>query len=294
VSAHEPPRRVRGLLSVATAGLLWSTLGLGVRLMEEATPWQIVFYRGLFQALAVTGWVVHRHPGRVSAAFRDVGWTGVFGALGLGVAYTGMVVALSLTSVATVAFVFGATPLVTGVLAWWLLRETVRPATWAALGIALPGVVLMTFGEHGADHLLGVLAAGVAVLGSAIFTVALRKRRSVDMLPAVALAGWVAALLSAPWLDGLTLPARDLALCAYLGGVALAVGLALFTAGSRELSAVELPLIAMTESVFAPVWVWALLGEQAGAGTLLGGVLVLGAVALQARFGSSDPDARPG
>jgi drug/metabolite transporter (DMT)-like permease len=203
-------------------------------------------------------------------------------AIGLGTAYNGMIVALSLTSVATVVFVLGATPLVTGGLAWWLLRERVRPATGVAMAIALSGIAIMTFGGSGAGHGLGVLAAGVAVLGNAVFAVALRYGRSVDMLPAVALAGVVAALLSAPWVSSLALTPRDLALCAYLGGVALAVGLALFTVGSRSLSAVELPLIAMTESVLARVWVWIVLGEEAAAATLLGGALVLGAVLLQA------------
>lgn len=277
--------RTRGVLLVACAGLLWSTLGLGVRLMEEASAWQIVFYRGLFQALAVTGWVLHRHRGGVLEAFHSIGWAGVVAAIGLGTAYNGMIVALSLTSVATVVFVLGATPFVTGVLAWWLLRERVHPATGVAMAIALSGIAVMTFGGSGAGHGLGILAAGVAVLGNAVFAVALRYGRAVDMLPSVALAGIVAALLSAPWVNSLTLTPRDLALCAYLGGFALAVGLALFTAGSRSLSAVELPLLAMTESVLAPIWVWALLGEEAGAATLVGGALVLGAVLFQAMLG---------
>jgi len=277
------------VLLVASAGLLWSTLGLGVRIMEEATAWQIVFYRGLFQALAVTAWVVHRHRGHVRDAFRGIGWPGIVGAVGLGVAYNGMIVSLSLTSVATAVFVLGATPLVTGVLGWFVLGERVRPVTRIAMALALLGIAVMTLGGDGSAHLLGVMAAGVAVLGSAVFTVALRKGRAVDMLPAVALAGLVAALLSAPWLGSLTLTPHDLAVCAYLGAVALAVGLALFTVGSRELSAVELPLIAMTESVLAPIWVWALLGEAVGLETLLGGVLVLGAVVLQARFGTVPP-----
>ncbi len=57
--------RTRGVFLVASAGFLWSTLGLGVRLMEEATAWQIVFYRGVFQAAAVTGLVLHRNRGRI-------------------------------------------------------------------------------------------------------------------------------------------------------------------------------------------------------------------------------------
>ena len=35
----------QGVLLVLAAGVLWSTVGLGVRLIEDALVWQILFYR---------------------------------------------------------------------------------------------------------------------------------------------------------------------------------------------------------------------------------------------------------
>lgn len=278
-------RHTRSVLLVALAGALWSTLGLGVRLMEEATAWQIVFYRGIFQAAAVTGLVLHRSRGRLREPFARIGWAGVVGAVGLGIAYNGMIVALTLTSVASVVFTFSAAPLVTALLAWSMLREPVRPVTFAAMGLALLGILVMTFGELGRARWIGTLAAGVAVLGSSVFTVALRKGQHVDMLPSVALSGVVAALISSLAIDDLAMTGRDLALSMYLGGVALAVGLALFTAGSRYLKSAELALVAMTETVLAPVWVWIVLGESVRVTTLIGGAIVLGSVSIQVWFG---------
>jgi DME family drug/metabolite transporter len=133
---------------------------------------------------------------------------------------------------------------------------------------------------------IGALAAGLTVLGYSAFTVALRRGRDVDMLPAVGLSGILAALLSCVVIDGFAMTGRDLGLTAYLGGVSLAIGLALFTAGSRYLTAVELTLVAMIESVLAPVWVWAVLGERVGMMSLLGGAIVLGSVLIQAIFGA--------
>jgi drug/metabolite transporter (DMT)-like permease len=274
------------VILVAVAGILWSTLGLGVRLMEEATAWQIVFYRGLFQSAAVTRWVLCRNRGRIREPFRRIGWVGVVGAVGLAISYNAMIVALTLTSVATVVFVLSAAPLVAGLLAWWVLEERVQPATFAAMAFAILGILVMTLGESGGGHAMGIAAAACAVLGYAVFTVALRKGRNVDMFPTVALAGVVAALMSTAAIDDFGMTERDLALSIYLGGVALAIGLALFTMGSRHLTSVELPLVAMTEPVLAPLWVWMVLGETVGPTTLLGGAIVLGAVMLQGFFGA--------
>ena len=37
----------RGLMFVFAAGVLWSTVGLGIRLIEDASVWQILFYRSI-------------------------------------------------------------------------------------------------------------------------------------------------------------------------------------------------------------------------------------------------------
>ena len=37
----------RGLLFVFMAGVLWSTMGLGIRMIEDATVWQILLYRSV-------------------------------------------------------------------------------------------------------------------------------------------------------------------------------------------------------------------------------------------------------
>ena len=41
----------RGLIFVFMAGVLWSTVGLGIRLIDEATVWQILLYRSISLSL---------------------------------------------------------------------------------------------------------------------------------------------------------------------------------------------------------------------------------------------------
>tara|TARA_A100001015_G_scaffold184105_1_gene204848 strand:+ start:866 stop:1126 length:261 start_codon:yes stop_codon:yes gene_type:complete len=46
VDAHK-----HGLLFVFAAGVLWSTVGLGIRMIEDAVVWQILFYRSISMLL---------------------------------------------------------------------------------------------------------------------------------------------------------------------------------------------------------------------------------------------------
>ena len=54
---------------------------------------------------------------------------------------------------------------------------------------------------------------------------------------------------------------------------------------TKVVPSAELALLSMTEVVFGPFWVWLFLGETAGVYTLLGGMILLIAIASNALSG---------
>jgi len=208
---------------------------------------------------------------------------------GLVVAFAGAIFAIQSTTVANAVFLFAASPFLAAALSWVVLRETVRRATWAAIAIALIGLVVMVREGLALGALAGNLAALASAMGFALFTLSLRWGRLGDMMPAVAIGGMLSMMVALGMLgltgEPLLVPARDIAIAMAMGAGLLAVGMALYTMGSQVVPAAELTLITMIESMLAPVWVWLLLGEEASAGTLWGGAIILGAVALNALSG---------
>lgn len=73
-----------------------------------------------------------------------------------------------------------------------------------------------------------------------------------------------------------------------MGVFQLGLALVLFTMGSWTVPAADMTLLAMTEVVLAPFWVWLVFGETAGVFTLIGGALLLAAVAVDAVTGVRD------
>ena len=61
------------------------------------------------------------------------------------------------------------------------------------------------------------------------------------------------------------------------------LGLILLTIGGRLIPAGEVALITLLEIVLGPLWVWAFLAERPATATLVGGLVVLTAVLVQAR-----------
>ncbi len=277
------------MILVLFAGVIWSTAGLVVRALDSATGWQIVFYRslGLAAAMLVAIAVVNR--GRVIAAFRAAGGAALLGGLCLAVCFSTYVFALLHTSVASVAFILGASPLSAAVLGWIVLGERIRPVTWAASLAVVAGIGTMVGGALSDSSITGMLFALVTQAGFAGFSVALRSRPGIDMYPTVCWAGILAFLASSVAVTGgsigLELSVRDVWLCLFFGIGQLALGMIFYTLGSRVLGAAELTLLSMGEVALNPFWVWLAFDEIPPVSTLIGGCIVLAAIAVQATDG---------
>ena len=279
----------RGVLLVVLAGLLWSFMGLAVRHIETAGTWAILFWRSAGMVPVLLAFIAWRSGGHPLDRLRRVGLAGVLGALGLVLAFAGAIYALQATTVANAVFLFAASPFMAALLGWIILREPVRPATWAAIAVAGVGMFVMVRDGLAGGETAGNLAALLSAFGFAAFTLTLRWGRLEDMMPAVVLGGLfsmaVAVVVLGVRAEVLAVPAQDIVISVAMGAGMLATGMALYTLGSRVVPAAELTLLSMVEVLLAPVWVWLALGETASAGTFLGGGILLVAIAGNALSG---------
>jgi drug/metabolite transporter (DMT)-like permease len=279
----------RGLLLVATAGLLWSSGGLLYRLVESASDWQIVAWRTFFMGMSATVYVLWRYRRNAWGAFRRIGWWGLVGAVGLAVANSAFIFSLSLTYVANALLILAASPFIAAVLAWLLLRERVRRATVVAMTVVIAGVAIMEAGGFQTGRIYGDLLALLAVSGFALFSVCVRGGRHGDMMPTVAVGGLFSVLVAATMVlvagDSLFIDSHDLGIGFLMGFAQVFVGMTLYIFGARHVPAAELALLSLTEVVMGPFWVWWALDEVPVAHTFYGGALVLLAVVINALTG---------
>ena len=279
----------QGVALVLIAGACWSFMGLGVRLMEAATSWQILFYRSLSLGVFLVLVLAIRGRGRPIQVMRRAGLSSLLGGLALVLAFCGSIFAIRNTTVANAMFLFATAPFMAAGLGLLILKESVRRATWIAMSIGGLGVAIMVAEGLALGHFLGNAAAVLSAFGFALFTIALRWQHKEDMLPAVCLGGFftaaVAGVMCLTTDQGLAVPLHDALLALVLGVGQLGLGMTLFTYGSKAVPAAELALLAMSEVVLGPLWVWLALGETAGLWTLLGGAVLMAAMAGNALSG---------
>jgi RarD protein len=277
---------------VVLAGLLWSMGGVLVKLVEEANAVQIVLYRSLFVIPVAAAFIVFRSGASVVTSLRAVGWNGLFGGLCLATAFITFVTALTLTTVANAVFLLATTPFLAALLGRLILGERIRRITWLAMTVAGLGVVVIAAPGIGPGRIASTLLVLASCVAFALFSITLRRGRSLDGMPSLLIAALLSALLCAIILTlsrgpaSLAVSRHDLLACAVMGIVQIGCGLFAFTAGSRHLPAADLTLLAQTEVVLAPVWAWLVIGEVPVFWTMMGGVMVLAALTLQAVVGA--------
>jgi drug/metabolite transporter (DMT)-like permease len=281
----------RGLIFVFMAGVLWSTVGLGIRLIDEATVWQILLYRSISLSLFLAIVIYLRSRANLFKVVKAAGLPGCIAGLALVGAYSGGIYGIQSTSVANAMLLFASAPFMAAILGWIFLREIVRKATWVAILFAIVGIGIMVQDKtQGGAALLGNLAALGSAFGFAVFTVALRWGRSGDMLPAVFLSGIFAIFITSSicLLSGLSfqISVNDTSISMGMGVFQVGAGLVLYTLGSKTLPAAELTLLSLAEVLLGPLWVYLFLNEVATLNTLLGGLVLLLAIAGNAISGA--------
>jgi drug/metabolite transporter (DMT)-like permease len=270
------------------ATLLWSIAGVVTRHLspelQRTGRFEITFWRSVFAALFVAGYLLLKRQDGGLRALVTSGWPGAISSLCWAIMYSAFMLALTLTTTANTLVVLSVGPLVAALMARLVLGTRITLRTWAAIMAATIGIGWMfardAAGLDGA-HLTGMLIAFAVPLAGATNLVTLqRTRRRVDFIPAVFLGGAISALtmlpLALPFQSGM----RDIVLLALLGFFQLGLPCMFLVVIARSLPAHEVALLGLLEVLFGTLWAWLGAGETPSSATLTGGAIVLGALVL--------------
>jgi len=258
--------------------------GLLVRLVESG-DWQIVFWRGGFNFLALALFFQVTRPGGLAGEVRRAGWPGMVCAAIFAVSTIAFIASLSRTTVANTLLVLSLIPLAAALLGLAFLRERVPPRTWLAIAVALSGFAVIVSGSLGSRGLIGDALALVTALSIAGILVIIRANPFVSMFPALAMAGLVCATVAALVADPFAVSLSDVALMAVMGCVQQAFAIGIYLRGASYLPPAEAGLIGLIETVLGPFWVWLVIAERPSPEALIGGSVVIAALALHSVMG---------
>ncbi|MGJ8626068.1 MAG: DMT family transporter [Sulfitobacter sp.] len=272
--------QTKGLLITFFGVLFVVPDSLFVRLID-ADAWTIAFWRLL---LAGGGTALYLLLTTGTRSFTAVFATGRYGfiyMLGIGSSGILFVLAVSLTSVANVVFIIASLPVFAAIFSRIFLAEPFSQRTLLTIAAVVPGLAVIAYGsgETAGAHLSGDLLAFALSATFAAALTAARHVRGTSMVPGVAMAYIIAALVVWPFAAPLSVPVAHVPLVLGHGGVIL-ISSVLLALGPRYITSAEVGLLVLLESVLAPLLAWMVIGENPGGYALVGGAIVIGALAV--------------
>ena len=280
-----------GILLAISAGIVWSTIGLSIKSIEQANAFEILFYRSIFISVFI-GTLLHFF---FRFDFWDLfkNWVSyLIGGTSLFFAYIGGIYALLSTSAANALLLFACAPIFTAILSPILLKEAISIKTLLSIFIAFLGVFIMIWNDFGGGNWKGNMSAVISAIGFSLFTINLRLNKHLQMLPSVFSSGIIAScvalliILLADYSFGLI--SKDFIIIFILGVFQVGGGLVLYTVGSKYVPATQLTILMLGEVFLGPVWVWIFIGEEVLLNTILGGSMICFAVIYNALYSNSE------
>ncbi len=275
------PAHRQGLFAVTAAAILWSTGGLLIKWVS-LDALGVTMWRALFATVAIA--MLGRAPFPRPWKTTRLGWA-------LAVSYAAtlllFVSGTKLTTAANAIFLQYTAPLYALFLSAILLKERPTKVELVTVAVALGGMGLFFVGRLEPRDTAGNLCAIASGVAMAFLFVLLRmpnctpamRPQSMVLGNLLLVVGLGAVNLARRDVSLFTPGPADLAGLAFLGIIQIGLAYVLFSYGIARVGAAEALLIGMIEPVLNPVWVFLVLGEAPGWWAVLGGLVIVAAVA---------------
>ena len=267
---------------VLLAGIFWSFGPYVVRNIDQAhtVPWQYLFARGMVIFILLNFYLYLEEGLGFLKNYSKIGVSGIIGGIGLAAAMITFIWSITNTTAAITLLCLAAMPFITALLGFLFLKEKISMNVWISILIATVGIIIMAFGNHEKNTLIGFVLGIVSALGFSVFSVSLRWRKETPKFTTVALAGLICFLVSSAVMINKDLSffssSKNEALFAVHGTI-VCLGMILYAIASKTIPAAELTLLSLTEVIGGIFWVWLPwlgINEIPGTNTIIGGFFI--------------------
>jgi len=266
--------RTTGILIALLGALLMSFDPVFIRL-SGVSGFDTAFLFGLFTAISMPIFIQLRDERGLVKTLRDSGWPVlVSGVLMLGSA-SALVLSIKNTSIANTFVILSATPAIAAIFSWLLLRETTQRSTWISIAAVMVGIAIVVAGSFETGNWLGDGLAVFAVVCLSLNQVYLRKHQDVSRMASVGMGGLFLAIVMFFLAEPSTFNTSTWVIMAVMGLFTAPFGRVLSQVATRHITAPEVGMILMIETVFAPLWGFGFFGEVPPLASFIGGGIIL-------------------
>ncbi|GLO59963.1 membrane protein [Vibrio sp. MACH09] len=273
-SLNNTGSRRAGFLLAITGVILMSLDPIFIR-FAGVSGFDTAFLFGLFSAISMPVLLKLNDARGIKSAVKESGWPLLFsGLLMLGSA-SGLVFSIKMTSIANTFIILSATPALAALFSWLFLKEKVTTATLVSILFVMIGIAIVVSGSFGSGNWVGDLLAVFSVICLSLMFTLLRKYQNISRLASVGLGGLLLAIVMFFFATPTSFSAETWFIMAVMGLFTAPIGRVLSMVATRHITAAEVSMTMMLESVLAPIWAFLFFAEVPPLASIIGGVIIL-------------------
>tara|TARA_B110000196_G_C20961448_1_gene574171 strand:- start:3 stop:860 length:858 start_codon:yes stop_codon:yes gene_type:complete len=269
----------KGMLMAFTAVMLITPDSLFIRL-ANISSWNLIFYRGFIPfSVVFIGLLFIYKTNLIKQTFSN-GWHGVAYALIFAITNITFVISIENTNVANTLIMIALAPMISAVLSFIFLKEIPEKKTWAAIIITTVSVIYIFYDAMDAGDILGNSFGLITASGLAVGAVIIRSAKKINLVPSAMFGKLLVALVAFYFADNISLENNDLLIVPLMCVMCVAIPFVLVTIAPRYITAAEVNLFFLLETIFGPIWVWLVIKEQPSIETIIGGIVIIITIAI--------------
>ena len=269
----------KGSLLAFIAVFLITPDSLLIRLSNIET-WGMIFYRGAIPFVFVLIGTLIFYKKNFLKALLGIGYPGIFYIFSFAACNITFMVSIQNTNVANTLVMIALAPMLSAILGAIFLKEAPDKKTWIAIIITFASCIYIFYDSLNIGNFYGDFFGLVTAFGLACNANIARYAKDRDLVPSALVGKLCVAIFAFFFVKNFELVGNDMIYVPLMCVMCVAIPFVLVTIAPRFITAAEVNLFFLLETILGPIWVWLVIKEQPSLETILGGSVIILTIAI--------------
>ena len=269
----------KGSLLAFVAVILITPDSLFIRLSHIDT-WGLLFYRGAIPFLIVLLGLLLVYKMNFFKLLFSIGYPGIIYIGTFTLTNITFIISIQNTNVANTLAMIATAPMISAVLGALFLKENPDKKTWIAIFVTFLAAVYIFYDSIQLGNVFGDIFGLITATGLAIGAVVVRFAKDRNLVPSAVIGKLCVAIFALFFVENFELIETDIFIVPLMCVLCVAIPFLLITIAPRFITAAEVNLFFLLETILGPIWVWLIIKEQPSLETIQGGLVIIVAIAI--------------
>ena len=263
-------------------GLALTSLGVFIMSLESlfikfttVSPFVFSFYIGIFMFVSMASTLIFKKKEFIQKALKTSFPMLIVCATLMGTSNIFFITAVKTTTVANVVIIFSTAALFSALFAYLFYREKISKNIIYASFFMFVGLFIIFNDKLEIGSIKGNIYALLCTAFFATSYVILSKHKEMNRVILTAFSGIALSCISIFFCENLVIDLKTLTIVMTMGLLISPISRVLIGNGAIYISASEVSLLMIIETMMAPIWVWIFLNEIPSSYTFIGGSIII-------------------